>query len=135
MHSFRRFRKTAAFIALFAMLFMQLALASYVCPDEPLGTETAAVPAHVVAEYEAMPGCVEVDMEQPGLCHAHAQVGNQSMDKPDVPQIQPFVAHGFTQKLLTVDVFRSTTNPGFPASLIARATAPPLSIRNCCFRI
>jgi hypothetical protein len=126
MHWFRKSRLFAALITLFSLLFMQLAVASYACPNLQPRPASAAEP---------MPGCAGMDMEQPSLCHAHDQVGNQSLDKPNVPQVQPFVAVGLTQALRFIEPsFHSL--PTQPRSLVLkRTTAPPLAIRNCCFRI
>jgi len=133
---FRRLRLPGALIALLGMLFMQLALAAYACPDESSSTvQTSAAQMLSMPMDEAMPGCGELDVEQPGLCHAHAQVGSQSMDRADAPQVQPFVALGFTQTIRTTDLSCLSTNPRLLDDLIARTTAPPLAIRNCCFRI
>lgn len=134
MHASRHSRLTAALIALCSMLFMQLAVASYVCPTSGIAAFGAKASAPSEAVQQAMPGCADMDMEQPSLCHAHEQVGTQSLDKPDLPQVQPFTAVGLSRLLLPAGII-------LPASVIAneviltRATAPPLSIRHCCFRI
>lgn len=76
-----------------------------------------------------------MDMEQPSLCHAHAQVGNQSLDKPDAPQVQTFVAGAYVFALVWVDSLVPAP-PNRPIQpLLNNSGAPPLSIRNCCFRI
>lgn len=132
MHRSRQLRLVAALIALFSMLFTQLAVASYACPNlQPVRS--------AAAKMESMPGCtgmgMGIDMEQPSLCHAHDQVGNQSLDKPNLPQVQPFVAVGLTQALVFLDPTFHTL-PTQPRRLVLkRITAPPLAIRNCCFRI
>lgn len=134
MNASRHSRLTAALIALFSMLFMQLAVASYVCPTFKISAFGTTVSATSEAVQQAMPGCADMDMEQPSLCHAHDQVGTQSLDKPDFPQVQPFTAVGLSQLLLPAGII-------IPASITAneviltRATAPPLSIQHCCFRI
>jgi hypothetical protein len=134
MHASRRSRLTAALIALFSMLFMQLAVASYACPTSKIAAFGTIGSAASGAAQHAMPGCADMDMEQPSLCHAHEQVGTQSLDKPDLPQVQPFTAAGFSQLLLPPRII-------IPASIVAneviltRAAAPPLSIQHCCFRI
>lgn len=76
-----------------------------------------------------------MDMEQPSLCHAQDQVGNQSLDKPQLPPVQPFVPLGLVQAIVFIDAAYHPL-PSQPRPLyLTRATAPPLSIRNCCFRI
>jgi hypothetical protein len=118
-------RFVAAAITLFCILFMQLAVASYACPalsvDHPSQTMSAA--------------CHDMDPVEPSLCHAYGQAGNQSLDKPAVPPLQPFMAVGFGLPVSPLDL---TYPPAFtlPATtFLTHATAPPLAIRNCCFRI
>ena len=73
----RTTRFLAAWLALFAMLSSQLALASYACPF--LGA-----PVEMTAPMEG--GCdgMPMDRDQPALCHAHGLQGDQSLDKPPV---------------------------------------------------
>jgi hypothetical protein len=44
--------------------------------------------------------------EQPALCHAHAEepYAKQSLDKPQVPDVQPFVLTGLSLTLQLIDV-------------------------------
>jgi hypothetical protein len=133
----RQSRFLAALIALFSLLFMQLAVAAYACPKVHPAQETAAAAMAHPADAESMPGCAGMgrDMEQPSLCHAHNQVGNHSLDKPSTPQVQPFAPAILAQVLLFVEpVFHTLPLP--PRELVLqRVTDPPLSILNCCFRI
>jgi hypothetical protein len=129
-----QFRFVAALIALFSMLFMQLAVASYACPNVRTGQQSAST-AMSADSPEMSPGCMGMDMEQPSLCHAQDQVGNQSLDKPQLPHVQPFVPVGLVQAIVSIDAAYHPL-PSRPRPLyLTRATAPPLSIRNCCFRI
>lgn len=131
----RHLRLFAAFAALFCMLYMQLAVASYACPNLSAGRDGAGMAMSPHANMEDMPGCAGMDAQQPSLCHAHSHAGNQALDKPELPQMQPFVAVETMQALIFIDtVFRPLARqPGAP--LLQHAIAPPLSIRNCCFRI
>ena len=76
-----------------------------------------------------------MDKEQPSLCHAHDQVGNQSLDKPELPHVQAFIAAALMLVLYDIEAAYSPSaiQPNF--LLLTRTTAPPLSIRNCCFQI
>lgn len=134
----RPLRFLAALIALFGMLFMQLAVASYVCPGMQTGSrnDTVAMPESDI-DQQGMAGCEGMDMAQPGLCHAyaHGQAGKQSLDKPDLPPVQPFVPVGLVLALDAVDVAARPRATPPESSLLTRTTAPPLAIRNCCFRI
>ncbi|KAF3995978.1 hypothetical protein [Glaciimonas immobilis] len=128
----RLMRLIAALIVLISMLFTQLAVAGYACP----GFNAGKVDKPMLLESElAMVGCEGMDTAQPGLCHASDQSGNQSLDKPQLPHVQPFMAAALT---LVVHHLTSIYNPVSAESsslLLTRTTAPPLSIRNCCFRI
>lgn len=134
MNHTRQFRFVAALIALFSMLFMQLAVASYACPNMRTGQQSALT-AMSADSPEMSSGCLGTDMEQPSLCHAHDQVGNQSLDKPDLPHVQPFAPVELMQAIVSIDAVYHPL-PSQPRALyLTRVTAPPLSIRNCCFRI
>ncbi|MEC5160850.1 MULTISPECIES: hypothetical protein [unclassified Janthinobacterium] len=135
MKSSRHFRYVAALIALFSMLFMQLAVASYACPNLRTGQNNGALAQSSSSGMRNMSACTGMDMQQPSLCHAHSQTGNQSLDKPELPQVQPFVAVELMQALIFLDTAYRPHSAQSPAPLLQRATAPPLSIRNCCFRI
>lgn len=128
----RSSRVVAAFIALFSILFMQLAVASYACPSLSAGHGAQAVAAMPTGD---MAGCHDMDPVQPSLCHAYGQSGNQSLDKPAVPPLQPFLAVGFG---LPVTPLEAAHPPAFAFSrttFLTHATAPPVAIRHCCFRI
>lgn len=142
----RQSRFVAALIAMFSMFFMQLAIAGYVCPDlaspiAPSGGEHAASVSvaafdHSMAVDHSMASCHGMDIEQPNLCSAHAQVGDQSLDKHQLPQVQPFVAGFIANTILPApprDLFSATDSTSI--ELLERITAPPSSIQHCCFRI
>lgn len=134
----RHNRHVGAMLALLCMLFMQLAVAGYACPM-PAGAAThsaEAMPAMaaMMADGHAMPGCEKMEMV-PSLCHANAHAQQQSLDKHEVPPLPLFVA---ATLLLVFDAVAPPDlgHAGAPvATLMARATAPPLSIRNCCLRL
>lgn len=125
----QRRRLITVVFALFSLLFMQLAVAGYVCPMEGKAAEIATM-----AEA-GMPcaGDMVQDTEQPGLCHAHCQSSEQSVEKVQSPAPSAAVATGFTY---TVQPVRLVI-PSYPrqGSQLQRTTSPPLQVRNCCFRI
>lgn len=123
-------RLIATFIALFSVLFMQLAVASYACPSLGGGQTMAAAMAD-----DSMPGCTDMDPVQPSLCHAYGQVGDQSLDKPAVPPLQPFLAVGFALRVSPLAASHMVSFGRTHDTFLTHATAPPLAIRNCCFRI
>jgi len=131
----RRSRLITALFALFALvslLFMQLAVASYACPA------VASKAAEIAAMAEAGMPCAEsmrlaMDESQPNLCQAHCQAGHQSADRYELPALVVRVT-------LPSDFTLPVTAPVFwgaplQASHLKRTTAPPVAIRNCCFRL
>ncbi|MFL6672351.1 MAG: hypothetical protein ACJ8LG_03550 [Massilia sp.] len=131
----RSSRFIAAAITLFCILFMQLAVAAYACPALGLDRGSQAMEASAGMPAAEMSGCHDMDPVQPSLCHASGQAGAQSLDKPAVPHLQPFMAVGFGLPVSPLEVTypAAFTLPRTP--LLTRATAPPVAIRNCCFRI
>jgi hypothetical protein len=118
------------------MLFMQLAVAAYACPQLDVGSKTARTHAMMgSAPHHAMSCCDKPDPVQPSLCHAHGEVGKQSLDKPELPPIPPFSAVGMAIPLIPSVAFDAGTSPPASVASLTRTTAPPLSIRHCCFRI
>ncbi len=128
-------RFVAALIALFSILFMQFAVASYVCPDYPPGQTEKSVAMSFSSSVHDTSECKGMDSEQPNLCDAHDQVGTQSLDKPELPQVQSFVAVGSVLVLPPIEATYRAPAAQSTSSSLTRTTAPPLAIRNCCFRI
>ena len=128
----RRHRLTTVLLALFSLLFMQLAVAGYSCPVS--GSQGHGVAAMAQADMpcaESMTG--PVDEAQPNLCHAHCQGGEQASDNQ--PAQLPVMGFG-SLSFLTVALLAPPVPGTAPLpSLIARQTAPPLAIRNCCLRL
>lgn len=109
-------------VALFSMLFMQLAVASYACPSA----------GRPVANGSP---CAGMDRAQPSLCKAKAAnlAAKQALDKPDLPPILPFVATDLAGTVVA-DAWapESAELASSPPSL-ARSLSPPHSIEHCCF--
>ena len=128
----RRTRLITVLFALISLLFMQLAVAGYACPG--IGSKAAQISAMTEA---GMP-CAEsmtmhMDDAQPNLCHAHCQVGQQSADKyqtPSPPAIDTLPADLTLQVAIPLFALAPLQPPH-----LQRTTAPPLAIRNCCFRL
>lgn len=127
----RRHRLLTVIFALFSLLFMQLALAGYACPVESKVGEAAAMAEAGMPCAETMSRAM--DDEQPGLCHAHCQAAQQSADNYQVPTLATLAELGAV--LTVARVQPSADDPLLQAPLLRRATAPPLAVRNCCFRI
>ena len=126
----RRTRLLSAIVALISLLFMQLAVAAYACPN--------LVPARSTPMLDSagkpMVNCPEVDRQSPTLCHAHAHKQTPSLDKPDAPTVMPFVATGIALPVLWPDHGAAASNPPL-VFLHASGTSPPIAIRHCCFRL
>ncbi|CAN5673288.1 hypothetical protein BH11PSE12_BH11PSE12_27100 [soil metagenome] len=127
----RKNRLVSALLALISTLFMQLAVAGYVCP----GISTSIQNKTTSSIVSPMVNCDQMDMEQPGLCHAYSQDGKQSLDKPELPHVQPFVPVVFTAIIIATDTAILAPDTWLAPTYLAHATAPPLAIQHCCFRI
>lgn len=115
---------------------MQFAVAAYACPTLQLGRGGDAMSMGANDNtMHGMSGCDGVDVEKPNLCQADSHKGKQSLDKPELPNVPSFAP----AQLLAVITPLHLSVPPSPAitaeGTLARTTAPPLSIRNCCFRI
>src|SRR5882762_9283808 len=130
----RKHRILTALVALFSMLFMQLALASYACPGVQSQNDAGTMGMEQTP-VQAMPGCDQPDPASPALCHAHCLDGKSSLDKPQTPFASP--AAVIVSSILT------PIEPLLPAqsssnqldSFLNRITSPPIAIRHCCLRI
>lgn len=120
----RRHRLVTVLFALFALLSMQLAVAAYTCPSASMAV--AGAPCAGAAS-------LGMDQEQPGLCQAHCQSTQQNVDKVQSPAPVPLLAGNF---VYAIEPARLVV-PAQPTQLpsLARTTAPPIAVRNCCFRI
>lgn len=114
---------------------MQFAVAAYACPDHQVGQTDEPALISIGPDIHHMVECNGMDLEQLNLCHAHDQVGTQSLDKPELPQVQPFIAAGLALMLQPLDVAYRPLAEKSQDLQLARSTAPPLAIQNCCFRI
>ena len=126
-------RIIAVVLTIFSLLFMQLALAAYVCPGMAQSQDMMAG----VSLAMDMPGCDGMDREQPTLCHAHAQdqASKQTLDKPDLPVVAPFIATSLVQTLVSLPVLFTPDHPAIAAHYPAHSSAPPVAILHCCFRL
>ena len=125
-------RRFAAGFTLFALLFTQLAVAAYACPQLGLSSPVAR---NLIIDAE-MPGCtgMQADQAAPTLCAAHCDEPAQSADTPSAPIVPAFI-----QAALFVVLTRGD-GPSLTQLLpdrvhLTRSGSPPLIIRNCCFQI
>ncbi len=128
----RLFRLAAASFTLFALLFTQLAVAAYACPQFDRGSPVAS---KLVIDPD-MPGCqgMQRDQKAPALCAAHCDDAAQSADTPSAPTVPPFIQAALSvvliqgEGLLPVQILPDRLH-------LTRPGSPPLIISNCCFRI
>ena len=130
----RRPRLIGALVALVSILFMQIVLAGYVCPKPGVQTSDSAMSAMTSLDT-SMPGCDGMDIAQPALCHASAHVQHQSLDKHDVPSVQPFVPAAMSFVLVHAVLPIPTNSVELDTTRLSGGSPPALSIQNCCFRI
>jgi hypothetical protein len=130
----RSTRFLTAIVAMLGMLYMQFAVASYVCPGTQADGGNGG--ALVQAAMPDMPNCQGMDAVQPQLCHlyAHGELSKQSLDKP-APDVPPFVAAALMLQLQSINAAVMPAARSYRPIALARTTAPPVAIRHCCFRI
>lgn len=119
---------------LVSFLFMQMAVAGYACPGSSASPHAAAMTDMAKAGNPCTESMLlNMDDAQPNLCLAHCQTGHQSADKYHVPSL-PTAALVGSMLAYSVDI---PLLPAAPLQMphLMRTTAPPLAIRNCCFRI
>lgn len=128
----RRIRLTTVLFALISLLFMQLAVAAYVCPG------TASKAAEVAAMADASMPCAESmtrsrDEAQPNLCQAHCQAGQQTADRYELPP--PVVLDALPADFTLAALAPLLSGAPLQAPDLMRTTAPPVVIRHCCLRL
>ena len=135
MQTSRSLRILTAVVAIFSMVFMQLAVASYACPGMLSGNQNAASSGAAMAAD--MVNCDGVDPAQSTLCHvsAHGEPTKQSLDKTPVPDVPAFVPVALILDWQIFDVLAVPTFQSYPPISLRRTSTPPIAIRNCCFRI
>lgn len=130
MPALRRHRFATVLIALASLVFMQLALAGYSCPGAQSKVQQAAAMAEAGMPCAGSMS-MSMDDEQPGLCHAHCVAGQQASDNHPLQVLAVALPAGLALERVALEpVIRSAPQD----SLLARTTAPPLSIRNCRLR-
>lgn len=156
MRLFSSLRRPVIRLMIGVLLFAQMAIAAYACPNLPKAMlagasmhaqvqevmptdadhSTQASPAMGAANAaQSMPvDCDQVDLEAPNLCAEYCKQGQQSTDHTPSPTIAP--------ALLTAlySVTLSTATPTAEAAyyapgLLLQAAGPPHAIEHCCLRI
>lgn len=129
-----RNRFITVLFAMMSLLFMQLAIAGYSCSGG--STTLLKVEVKAMVAQEGMPCTASMTHtlgEQPNLCNAHCKADPQSADQYQVPTLATLVdacAHFTLPRVIPTPLGALLQAP-----LLRRTTAPPLAVRNCCFRI
>ncbi|WP_416759367.1 hypothetical protein ACNI65_21905 [Roseateles sp. So40a] len=101
-------RLTVTCYVALSLLFSQLALANYVCPQE----QDMAAMAEMVASGTP---CEGMDMDQPALCAEHSSNTPQSFEPIKLPTLAP---------ALVVSILELTFDVGDDGRLTASVTTP-----------
>lgn len=97
-------RLTTTLFVVLSLLFSQLALAQYVCPQQA----DAATMAEMMAS--GMP-CEGMDMDQPALCAEHSSSAPQSFEAVKVPAASLPMVVQVLELPLVLDAAQATTVP------------------------
>ena len=120
----RSLRRFVAFVAVAALALSQAALAAYACPG--------AAQMALAQEVAMSAPCEQDGMAVDSLCRSHCKDEKQKpTDAGKIGMAAPFTPTFWSR----VD----TSSPDPASSILSpsllQAKPPPLSIRNCCFRI
>ena len=122
-------RKLVSLLGIAAVLFAQFVVSAYACPLQFMGLD----PADAVVNSTDAASC-ENGLEPSALCQKHCQDEQQNVKDSAQPAQFVSVASAFTVVLTPVDQ-HAPALPHRQLPTLQHATSPPLSIRNCCFRI
>ena len=123
---FRRYTRHVCCLVCACLLFMQLAVSAYACPNQEIPKGSVSTVMHAPDMGE---DCQMLDPASPNLCLQHCQAGSQLPDGSVIAIAAP-------GPIAMLD-FAFPPRPAlvFTRALRAHTTAPPLTVRNCCFRI
>jgi hypothetical protein len=121
-------QKLASILGIAALLFAQVAVSAYACPMQFMQQDASVAMSGGYEETSDAP-----DADSSPLCQKHCEGGQQNVN--DTVQAPIFVAvetgRVAPQSLATTALIEPTVSLSF----LSHSTSPPLSIRNCCFRI
>ncbi|MBL8521342.1 MAG: hypothetical protein JNK75_11805 [Betaproteobacteria bacterium] len=122
------YRKCCALACAFAIVFAQLAVSAYACPRMAAAPDSGAAVAG-----NAEPGADCDRRTGDALCQLHCTYGSQAAHDAPPPLAFVALAPSFVATIAAAPVVQASGPAGDGALL--RGSAPPLSIRHCCFRI
>lgn len=129
-----RHRRWLAFIALFGLLFQQLAMASYACPLGDDAGMAGVIAAAVDTSADAMPGCDGPVAPDPARCQQHCHPVQASLDHVSALAVPMALLPATTwlREPLLVGTMPTA------AQWLQRppdGASPPLTIQHCTFQI
>ena len=127
----RCIRKPVALLCAGAFLFAQIAVAAHACAAVAT-TEASGAAVAMQPGDEEVP-CGEMNVEQHTVCFHHCQDGQGTLDHHSPSQSFVATLVYYLERPLRPVGFSSATR-SYSHALLARVTAPPLSVRNCCLR-
>jgi len=123
---------TAGFAAAI-VLFAQLAMATHACAAFVASGANVSMAAMNTGSGDTP--CADMDPGQQNVWLQHCQSGMQSVDHTPAPVGVP--PAGPLYQVDQPDLFAASlqATQRYSHALLARVTAPPLSVRKCCLRI
>lgn len=118
-------RRVVGFLGVTAFVFAQFTLSAYACPD--LARMVGSSPASSSSSH-----CEEMDESLPALCQKHCLDEKQKPNDAFSSAASIAFVASFSTRLQLVKT--SIEEFVFARSLLD-ASPPPLTVRNCCFRI
>jgi len=120
--------KLASWFGMIAIVFAQLAVSAYACPSQAPGSADAASAMQVPEDTRPC-----ADFATPGLCQQHCAYGQQNVGDEPAPLNFVALVPAFVVYLKQQPLVAQLAPAAGPS--LQHAFGPPLSIRNCCFRI
>ena len=126
----RHLRRAVAALGTVALLYAQAAVAMHACAAMPMnapGVDSEAQTANGTAP------CDGGKIDEPALCFHHCQDARQAVDhnQPPAPGFVATLIYHFERLQDGASFFSAGRSPN---ELLTRVTAPPVAVRNCCFR-
>jgi len=125
----RRSPPFALILALLAFVFAQLMGAVHACE---MGMDVKA-PSHAATAQGPSDCCDETPAATDPNCDNHCRLGDKAPDRVQLTA-SPATVAGFAMPVVGVAAIQSQ-RPLPSAPHLARHIEPPISVRNCCFRI
>ena len=122
-----RLKRRFSLLLMLVMTFVPLAQAAYACPL------MAQFANEQTLDSAASIQCDDMDMALGALCKSHCEAGQQNVNDPYTPLLPMPVAAPFAVFPPPIKLVLLPLASHSPS--LVHATSPPISIRNCCFRI